>query len=259
MMSSLLQKVSVQKDRKRRKMALIPWCAHVLTLFPDMFPGPLAYSVIGRGLSHKLWRLNAINIRDFSKDKHGRVDDTPFGGGPGMVLQPQPINDAVESVVRHAVEKPHLIYMTPRGEPLNQHKVLSLSKKKEIIILCGHYEGVDQRVLDTWDFEEISIGDYILCGGETAAMVLLEAVVRLLPGIVGAPESLVDESFKAGLLEYPHYTRPQVWEGQHVPEVLTSGNHRNIEIWRKGQAEIITEHRRPDLWKSYCNKSQQKA
>ena len=220
------------------------WRAAVLTLFPEMFPGPLAQSLAGRALQSDIWSLQSINIRDFASDRHRTVDDTPFGGGAGMVLRPDVVDAAVAAV---ADDRP-LVCLTPRGRPLTQRDAECYAAGPGVILLCGRYEGVDQRVIDARGMEEISIGDYVLSGGEIAALVLLDATVRLLPGVMGAADSAAEESFSAHLLEYPHYTRPADWQGRRVPEVLLSGNHAGIAAWRRAEAERITRERRPDLW-----------
>lgn len=235
-----------EQDDSMRKDA--PWTARVLTLFPDMFPGPLGLSLAGRALAEGKWALEAVNIRSFAFDKHRSVDDTPFGGGAGMVMRP----DVVDAAIAALPDRGPLIFLTPRGRPLTQQRVRALAGEKEVRLLCGHFEGIDQRVLDAHAVEEISVGDYILSGGEMAALVLIDAVVRLLPGVAGNDESLAEESFETGLLEYPHYTRPQVWRDLEVPEVLLSGHHERIRAWRQNQAEIITRQRRPDLWKRHA-------
>ncbi len=223
------------------------WTVRILTLFPDMFPGPLGISLAGRALTEGKWALEASNIRSFALDKHRSVDDTPFGGGAGMVMRPDVVDAALASL---PAEGP-LIYLTPRGKPLTQKRVRELAGEKQVRLLCGHFEGVDQRVLDVHGVEEISVGDYILSGGEMAALVLIDAVVRLLPGVTGNRESLAEESFETGLLEYPHYTRPQTWRDLEVPDVLLSGHHERIRAWRQSQAETITRQRRADLWGRY--------
>ena len=220
------------------------WRASILTLFPAMFPGPLGQSLAGRALESGIWSLDTTNIRDFAADRHRTVDDTPFGGGAGMVLRPDIVDAAVAAV---ANGRP-LICLTPRGRRLTQADAQRFAKGQGIILLCGRYEGVDQRVVEARGMEEISIGDYVLSGGELAALVLLDSVVRLLPGVMGTAESAVDESFSAGLLEYPHYTRPAEWQGRRVPEVLLSGHHGSVAAWRHAEAERITRERRPDLW-----------
>ena len=226
------------------------WTVNILTLFPEMFPGMLGQSLSGRALEKKLWAYNAINIRDFAQDKHKTVDDTPFGGGAGMVMRADVIEGALLSI-----QKPgRKIYLSPRGKALNQKLVEELKSEESITLLCGRYEGVDQRVLDAHGFEEISIGDYVLSGGEPAAMILMDACIRLLPGVMGNDETAGEESFSNGLLEYPHYTRPAEWTDANgkthaVPDVLTSGNHGNVKKWRQEQSEAITKKIRPDLIK----------
>jgi len=222
--------------------------ADVITLFPELFPGPLGASVIGRGLSEGRWSLTTIQLRDFAKDKHRTVDDTPAGGGPGMVLKPDILAAAIDAVAPQGDARPRLL-MSPRGAPLTQARARALAAGPGAVIVCGRFEGVDQRVIEARGLEEISIGDYVLAGGEVAAMVLLEAVVRLLPGVLGADDSHADESFEAGLLEYPHYTRPQVFEGREIPAVLIGGDHGKVEKWRRAEAEALTKARRPDLLK----------
>ena len=217
--------------------------ATVLTLYPEMFPGPLGVSLAGRALSEGVWSLEMKNIRDFATDKHRSVDDTPAGGGAGMVLKPDVLAAAVDSV---ADGRP-ILALTPRGEPLTQQRVRELAGGEGVILLCGRFEGFDERIFDARPIEPISVGDYILSGGELGAMVLLDACVRLLPGVMGAPSSGEEESFESGLLEYPHYTRPVEWEGRRIPEVLRSGDHAKIAAWRRQRAEAETRLRRPDL------------
>jgi tRNA (guanine37-N1)-methyltransferase len=229
------------------------WHAAVVTLFPEMFPGPLGASLSGRALEDGAWRLDTVNIRDFATDRHQSVDDEPFGGGPGMVMRPDIVDSALAAAANLVDGVAPIIYLTPRGRPLDQKRVRDLAGGAGAVLLCGRYEGIDQRVLDAWDVEEISLGDFVLSGGETAALALLDAVVRLLPGVVGAAESLAEESFEQDLLEYPHYTRPAIWRDRQggenpVPEVLSSGHHGKIAAWRREQAEEITRSRRPDLW-----------
>jgi len=227
--------------------------ATIITLFPEVFPGVLGASLPGQALQQGLWALHTLQLRDFATDKHHKVDDVPYGGGAGMVMKP----DVVAAAVRAArVQNPNapIVYMSPRGTPLTQPRAQQLAQGTGVVILCGRYEGVDQRVLDAECIEEISIGDYVLAGGEVAAMVLLEAVVRLLPGALGNAATHDEESFSNNLLEYPHYTRPAEWEGQNVPDVLTGGNHAAITAWRRAQAEALTEARRPDLFSNYLNK-----
>ena len=227
------------------------WKAKVLTLFPGMFPGPLGLSLAGQGLEAGRWALETVDIRDFASDKHRTVDDAPFGGGPGMVMRPDVVSQAIESATAGGPDLP-LIYLTPRGQPLTQERVRELAAGPGMILLSGRYEGLDERVLESNEPEEISIGDFVLSGGEAAAIALIDACVRLLPGIVGEPGSLTEESFEQGLLEYPQYTRPQVWNGMTVPEVLVSGDHKKVKSWRREQAEAITRERRPDLWSRYA-------
>jgi tRNA (guanine37-N1)-methyltransferase len=223
------------------------WRADVLTIFPDMFPGPLGQSLAGKALAENIWSLATTDIRDFGLGRHRSVDDAPFGGGAGMVMRPDVLAAAIATVTD---DRP-LIALTPRGAPLTQHRVQQLAAGPGVILLCGRFEGIDQRVLDAHAAEEISIGDYILSGGEIAAMALLDAAIRLLPGVMGAAESAVEESFAANLLEYPHYTRPAVWADRAVPETLTSGNHAAIAAWRQAQAARLTQIRRPDLYDRY--------
>ncbi|MGN6490161.1 MAG: tRNA (guanosine(37)-N1)-methyltransferase TrmD [Devosia sp.] len=222
--------------------------AHVITLFPELFPGPLGASVIGRGMADGRWSLATTQLRDFAPDRHRTVDDTPSGGGAGMVLKPDILAGAIDAVSPAGDPRPRLL-MSPRGRPLTQARVRELAAGPGAVIVCGRFEGVDQRVIEARGLEEVSIGDYVLAGGEVAAMVLLEAVVRLLPGVLGAAESHADESFENGLLEYPQYTRPQSWEGRDIPPVLTSGDHGKVEKWRRAESEALTRARRPDLLK----------
>ncbi len=222
--------------------------ATIITLFPDLFPGTLGASVLGRGLTDRLWSLETRHLRDFATDRHRTVDDTPAGGGAGMVLKPDILANAIDAVSSAADPRPRLL-MSPRGKPLTQARARELALGPGAVIVCGRFEGVDQRVIDARDLEEVSIGDYVLAGGEVAAMVLLEAVVRLIPGVLGGADSHAEESFENGLLEYPQYTRPQVFEGLGIPEVLTSGDHARIRKWRQEQSEMLTRQRRPDLLK----------
>ena len=231
-------------------VAQVPWRAVALTLFPDMFPGPLGQSLAGQALEDGLWTLDAVDIRAFARDRHRTVDDSPFGGGAGMVMRPDVIDEAIASTKEQAGDVP-LVYMTPRGRPLTQDRVRELAAGPGVMVLCGRYEGVDQRVLDAHGAEEISVGDYVLSGGEVAALVMMDACVRLIPGVMGSSASGEEESFEAGLLEYPHYTRPADWQGRTVPEVLLSGHHGNIRAWRREQAEAVTKERRSDLWQAY--------
>jgi tRNA (guanine37-N1)-methyltransferase len=223
------------------------WQATVLTIFPEMLPGPLAHSLAGKALRAGLWQLETVDIRDFARDKHRSVDDAPFGGGPGMVMRP----DVLDTAIAGAGGTGPLILLSPRGRPLDQERVRSLAAEAGVRLVCGRFEGVDERVIEARAIEEVSLGDFVLSGGEPAAIALIDACVRLLPGVVGCAETLAEESFAAGLLEYPHYTRPQVWQGRAVPEVLVSGNHRQIGEWRRAAAERLTRERRPDLWKRY--------
>ncbi|MEX4005907.1 tRNA (guanosine(37)-N1)-methyltransferase TrmD [Neoaquamicrobium sediminum] len=221
--------------------------ATVLTLYPEMFPGALGHSLAGRALERGDWSLEAVQIRDFATDRHRTVDDTPAGGGAGMVLRADILAKAIDHATPDGDPRPKLL-MSPRGKPLTQARVRALAAGPGAVIVCGRFEGVDQRVIDARDLEEVSIGDYILSGGEPAALVLLDAVVRLLPGVMGNDASGAEESFESGLLEHPHYTRPQDFEGRSIPEILTSGNHGRIADWRRGEAERLTAERRPDLF-----------
>ncbi|MGO9546838.1 MAG: tRNA (guanosine(37)-N1)-methyltransferase TrmD [Rhodomicrobium sp.] len=225
---------------------MAPWQITVLTLFPEMFPGPLGTSLSGRALEEQLWQLSLLNIRDFASDKHRSVDGTPAGGGAGMVMRAD-IAAAALDAARAALPGAPRIYLSPRGTPLTQERVRRLASGPGAILFCGRFEGLDQRAIDARQLEEISIGDYVLSGGELAAMVLIDACVRLLPGVIGAEASLAEESFENGLLEYPHYTRPRIWEGLEIPDVLLSGDHARIARWRREQSESITAERRPDL------------
>ena len=222
----------------------------VLTLFPEMFE-PLNKSIIGRAKEKGLININLINIRDFSKNKHKKVDDTPYGGGAGMVMMPDVVYDAYKSLNSKDAK---VIYMSPQGQKLNQKKVVELSKEKHIILLCGHYEGIDQRIIDLIVTDEVSIGDYVLTGGELPALIMIDSISRLIPGVLSQNESFEEESFKDDLLEYPHYTRPREFMGMKVPDVLLSGNHQNIEKWRLEESKKITKLRRPDLYKKSCKK-----
>jgi len=224
-----------------------PWTARILTVLPEMFPGPLGASLIGKGLETGVWALDVIDIRDFASDRHRSVDDTPAGGGPGMVMRADVVGRAIDAIQEKTPDVP-LIYLSPRGKPLTQQRVRELSAGPGVSVLCGRFEGLDQRVLDARNIEEISIGDFVLAGGDVAACVLIEACVRLLPGVIGDGASLESESFEQGLLEYPHYTRPREWEGLEIPEVLLSGDHKKIAAWRREMSEKITRERRPDLW-----------
>lgn len=220
--------------------------ADIITLFPELFPGPLGASVLGRGMADGLWSLKATHLRDFATDRHRTVDDTPSGGGAGMVLKPDILATAIDAVAPADDPRPRIL-MSPRGKPLTQARARELALGPGAIIVCGRFEGIDQRVIEARQLEEISIGDYVLAGGEVAAMVLLEAVVRLIPGVLGGADSHADESFENGLLEYPQYTRPQSFEGVDIPAVLTSGDHGKIAKWRREQSLALTRARRPDL------------
>lgn len=223
------------------------FAATVLTLYPEMFPGPLGISLAGRALREGKYSLDTVQIREFATDKHRSVDDTPAGGGAGMVLRADVLAAAIDSV---ADDRP-ILAMTPRGKPLSQPRVRELAAGPGVVVLCGRFEGFDERLFDARDIEQVSIGDYILSGGEMGALVLLDACIRLIPGVMGAASSGVEESFESGLLEYPQYTRPQIWEGRTIPEVLRSGDHAKIDAWRKQQAEVDTRLRRPDLWERH--------
>ena len=224
------------------------WNATVLSLFPEMFPGTLAFSIAGKALVNNLWSLNTINIRDFSNDKNGKVDDVPFGGGHGMVLKPEVLDRALKSVVNHNGPR---IYLSPRGRKFDQSFAKDLSKEKGVVFICGRYEGVDERFLTHNDIQEVSVGDYVLSGGEIGAQLIIDATIRLLPNVIGNSQGLVEESFEGNLLEYPLYTQPRVWNGIEVPEVLLSGDHKKIEIWKIKMSEKITKLKRPDLWSKY--------
>ena len=224
------------------------WQAQVFTLYPEVFPGPLSKGLYGKALSKKLWNLNIVNIRDAAEDKHKTVDDTPYGGGSGMLLKADVL---AKSLDQNKIEGEKVIYLSPKGKKFDQNYAQELSNEKSVSFICGHFEGVDERVLSTRNIEEISIGDYILSGGETAAFVLIDSILRLLPRVLGNENSKVDESFENSLLEYPQYTKPQIWEEKGVPEVLLSGDHSKIKDWRLSQSEAITRDRRPDLWQKY--------
>ena len=234
----------------------MPFAATVLTMCPEAFPGPLGVSLIGSAWREQhLWSLETVDIKAFSKDKRGFLDDTPAGGGPGQVMRADVVAQALDSV--EALGRP-LLYMSARGRPLTQARVLEWSKGAGLILLCGRFEGVDQRVLDARGFEEITVGDAVLAGGEAAAMVVIEACVRLLPGVLGRADSLAEESFEDGLLEHPQYTRPRTFEGLEIPEVLTSGHHEKVAAWRRTLRQDTTRERRPDLWAAYLAKQQAK-
>ena len=222
--------------------------AQVFTLYPEVFPGPLAKGLYGKALSNKLWNLSVINIREAATDRHKTVDDTPYGGGTGMLLKADVLANSLDQKIKKGER---VFYLSPKGKKFDQKLAQDLSKEKSISLICGHFEGVDDRILATRNIEEISIGDYVLSGGETAALVVLDSILRLLPGVLGNDESSVDETFENGLLEYPQYTKPQIWEEKSVPEVLLSGDHSKIKDWRLSQSEAITRDRRPDLWHKY--------
>jgi len=227
----------------------MPWRATILTLFPEMFPGPLGISLAGKALASGLWELETRDIRASATDKHRSVDDTPAGGGPGMVLRADILAAAIDAADAEP-ERPRLL-MSPRGRPLTQSRVVELASGPGPLIVCGRFEGVDQRVIDARSLEEVSVGDYVLSGGEIAAMALIDACVRLLPGVMGKEASGAEESFSEGLLEYPQYTRPQLFEGRTVPEILTSGDHARVAAWRRAESEALTRLRRPDLWAAH--------
>ncbi len=222
--------------------------AQVFTLYPEVFPGPLAKGLYGKALANKLWDLKVINIRDSATDKHKTVDDTPYGGGSGMLLKADVLAKSLDQNIKKGER---IFYLSPKGKKFDYKIAQDLSKEKSISIICGHFEGVDERVLNTRNIEEVSIGDYVLSGGETAALVVLDSVLRLLPGVLGNDKSSIDETFENSLLEYPQYTKPQIWEKKSVPEVLLSGDHSKIKDWRLSQSEAITRVRRPDLWQKY--------
>jgi tRNA (guanine37-N1)-methyltransferase len=223
------------------------WTATVFTIFPEMFPGPLGHSLAGKGLRDGRWRLETVDIRDFARDKHRSVDDAPFGGGPGMVMRP----DVVDAAIAATPGPGPVIALSPRGRPLDQERVGALAAGPGLRLLCGRFEGIDERVIEARGIEELCLGDFVLSGGEPAAIALIDACVRLIEGVVGDAAALVEESFARGLLEYPQYTRPQLWQGRGVPEVLLSGHHEQIRQWRLAQAERATRERRPDLWERY--------
>ena len=224
------------------------WQAQVFTLYPENFPGPLSRGLYGKALSKKLWNLNIVNIRDAAEDKHKTVDDTPYGGGSGMLLKADVL---AKSLDQNKIQGERVIYLSPKGKKFDQKYAQELSNEKSVSFICGHFEGVDERVLTTRNIEEVSVGDYILSGGETAAFVVMDSILRLLSGVLGNENSKSDESFENGLLEYPQYTKPQIWEEKGVPEVLLSGDHSKIKDWRLSQSEAITRVRRPDLWQKY--------
>jgi tRNA (guanine37-N1)-methyltransferase len=227
------------------------WRASVLTIFPEMFPGPLGLSLAGKALASGAWSLDVVDIRSFAADKHRTVDDTPAGGGPGMVMKADVLGRAIDATTTDT--RPRLL-MSPRGAPLTQARIEALTGHAGVVLVCGRFEGVDERVIAARRLEEVSVGDYVLSGGEIATMALIDACVRLLPGVMGAAASGAEESFTNGLLEYPHYTRPQLWEGRPIPEILTSGDHAKIAAWRRAEAERLTKARRPDLWAAFLSR-----
>ena len=224
------------------------WQAQVFTLYPEVFPGPLSKGLYGKALSNNLWKLKVVNIRDSADDKHKTVDDTPYGGGSGMLLKADVL---AKSLDENKNENERIIYLSPKGKKFDQNLAKELANEKSLSIICGHFEGVDERILSTRKIEEISIGDYVLSGGESAAYVVIDSILRLLPGVLGNENSKLDETFENGLLEYPQYTKPQIWEEKAVPDVLLSGDHNKIKHWRLSQSEAITRVRRPDLWEKY--------
>jgi tRNA (guanine37-N1)-methyltransferase len=227
------------------------WRASVLTIFPEMFPGPLGLSLAGKALASGAWSLDVVDIRSFASDKHRTVDDTPAGGGPGMVMKADVLGRAIDATATDT--RPRLL-LSPRGAPLTQARIEALTADAGVVLVCGRFEGVDERVIAARGLEEVSVGDYVLSGGEIAAMALIDACVRLLPGVMGTAASGAEESFTDGLLEYPHYTRPQLWEGRPIPEILTSGDHAKIAAWRRAEAERLTRERRPDLWAAFLQR-----
>jgi tRNA (guanine37-N1)-methyltransferase len=233
-----------------KRWTLIMWRASVLTIFPEMFPGPLGLSLAGKALAAGLWGLDTIDIRAHATDRHRSVDDTPAGGGPGMVMRPDVLARALDAAATDTDERPRLL-MSPRGTPLTQARVEALARGPGAIILCGRFEGVDERVIEGRTLQEVSIGDFVLAGGEIAACALIDACIRLIPGVMGKEASGAEESFTRGLLEYPQFTRPAVWEGRGIPPVLTGGDHAKVKAWRQGEAERLTRERRPDLWAAY--------
>ena len=224
------------------------WQAQVFTLYPEVFPGPLSKGLYGKALSNNLWKLKVINIRDSADDKHKTVDDTPYGGGSGMLLKADVL---AKSLDENKNEGERILYLSPKGKKFDQNLAKELANEKSLSLICGHFEGVDERILSTRNIEEISIGDYVLSGGESAAYVVIDSILRLLPGVLGNENSKLDETFENGLLEYPQYTKPQIWEEKAVPDVLLSGDHNKIKDWRLSQSEAITRVRRPDLWEKY--------
>ena len=236
------------------KKAKTPWTAHILTLFPEMFPGPLAFSIIGKALEEKNWLLELIKLQNFSKKGPKYVDDKPYGGGSGMIIKSEIVHEALKQTIKKIKNNYSLVYLTPKGKKLDQKKIKRFVKRNNLILVCGKYEGIDQRVIDAWKMEEISMGDYVLSGGEIAAMILIDSCVRLLPNVLGSAKSLENETFENNLLEYPQYTKPREWLGKKVPEVLLSGNHRKISEWKKKESIRITKIKRPDLLKKVAKK-----
>ena len=226
--------------------------AQIFTLYPEFFPGPLSKGLYGKAMSKKLWNLKVVNIRDYATDKHKTVDDTPYGGGSGMLMKPDVL---AKSIDENVVKDEKIFYLSPKGKLFDQNFAKDLSKEQSISLICGHFEGVDERILSTRKIEELSLGDFVLSGGETAAYVVLDSILRLLPGVLGNDQSTNDESFENGLLEYPQYTKPPIWEEKSVPDVLLSGDHAKIKDWRLSQSEAITRVRRPDLWEKYNKKN----
>ena len=226
--------------------------AQIFTLYPEFFPGPLSKGLYGKAMSKKLWDLKVVNIRDYATDKHKTVDDTPYGGGSGMLMKPDVL---AKSIDENVVKDERIFYLSPKGKLFDQNFAKDLSKEQSISLICGHFEGVDERILSTRKIEEISLGDFVLSGGETAAYVVLDSILRLLPGVLGNDQSTNEESFENGLLEYPQYTKPPIWEEKSVPDVLLSGDHAKIKDWRLSQSEAITRVRRPDLWEKYNKKN----
>ena len=222
--------------------------ARIFTLYPEFFPGPLGKGLYGKALAEKIWKLETVNIRDYTNDKHKTVDDTTYGGGSGMLIKPDVLANSLDKNLK---SKEKIIYLSPKGKLFNQQLAKELSKEKTVNLICGHFEGIDQRVIEARNIEEVSIGDFVLSGGESAAFVMLDAIIRLLPGVLGNEKSIEEESFENGLLEYPQYTKPQIWEEKTVPDVLLSGDHAKIKDWRLSQSEAITRDRRPDLWQKY--------
>ena len=236
------------------KKTKAPWTAHILTLFPEMFPGPLGFSIIGKALEKKNWSLKLINLQNFSKKGPKYVDDKPYGGGSGMIIKSEIVHEALKQTIKKIKNNYSLVYLTPKGKKLDQKKIKRFVKRNNLILVCGKYEGIDQRVIDAWKMEEISMGDYVLSGGEIAAMSLIDSCVRLLPNVLGSAKSLENETFENNLLEYPQYTKPRKWLGKKVPEVLLSGNHRKINEWKKKESIRITKIKRPDLLKKVAKK-----